>query len=261
MGFKAAYGLLRRGLPVTLLIRSGHPLSMQVDETAGRMIQATLAAHGLDVRVGTAVSAFEGRGRVERARLSDGGAVPCDIVVIGKGVLPALGFVPREFIDVDLGIRVDAHMRTSAPDIYAAGDVAQSVDIARQTGWVNAIWPEAAAQGRLAGWNMAGRPVAYEGSLSRNVIRIFDLDVMTAGLIAPPAGDGYHTASEADPRTGTYRRLVFRGDILVGMTLVNAIEQGGLLVSLIRGRTPIRPAPRALLDPGFNFGKLLFNHR
>ena len=201
-----------RGLTVTLLIRSGYPLSLQVDETAGRMIQAALVAHGLDVRVDIEVTAFEGNGRVQRARLSDGSVAECDIVVIGKGVLPALDFVPREAVDIDLGIRVDAHMQTSATDIYAAGDVAQSIDIARQTGWVNAIWPEAVTQGRLAGLNMAGRPVAYEGSLSRNVIRIFDMDVMTAGLLTLPEDDGYHAASARQPKdrhlpqTGLQRR-------------------------------------------------------
>jgi NAD(P)H-nitrite reductase large subunit len=257
VGFKAAYGLLRRGLQVTMLIGSGYPLSLQVDETAGRMIQNALEAHGLEVRVGIEVVAFEGRGRVQRARLSDGGTADCDIVVIGKGVLPALDFVPRDRIEVDLGIRVDAHLRTSAPDVYAAGDVAQFVDIARQTGWVNAIWPEAVTMGRLAGLNMAGRPVAYEGSLSRNVIRIFDLDVMTAGIVAAPEANGCRTAVRADRRSGTYRRLVFRDDVLVGMTLVNAIEQGGLMVSLIRNRTPIRLPSDTLLDPSFNFRTLM----
>jgi NAD(P)H-nitrite reductase large subunit len=261
VGFKAAYGMLRRGLSVTMLIRSGYPLSLQVDEAAGRMIEATLAAHGLEVRVDTAVTAFEGSGRVQRARLSDGSVIACDIVVIGKGVLPALDFVPRDRVDVDLGIRVDAHLQTSCPGVYAAGDAAQYVDIARQTGWVNAIWPEAVTQGRLAGMNMAGRPVAYEGSLSRNVIRIFDLDVMTAGLLDPPENGGYRTAARVDRRAGTYRKLLFKNEVLVGMTQINDIEQGGLLVSLIRNRTPIRLAPEALLEPSFNFRKLMINLR
>jgi NAD(P)H-nitrite reductase large subunit len=261
VGFKAAYGMLRRGLEVTMLIRSGYPLSLQVDQTAGHLIQNALSDHGLTVRVDIAVTAFEGNGRVQQAHLSDGSVVACDIVVIGKGVLPAVDFVPRDQIDTDLGIRVDAHLRTSADSIYAAGDVAQGVDIARQTGWVNAIWPEAVIQGRLAGLNMAGRPVAYEGSLGRNVIRIFDLDVMTAGLPAPPADAGYVTASRTDARTGTYRKLVFKNDILVGMTQINDIEQGGLLVSLIRNRASIRLPPEALLDPAFNFRKLMINLR
>ncbi|HWR93544.1 MAG TPA: FAD-dependent oxidoreductase, partial [Desulfobacterales bacterium] len=200
VGFKASYGLLRRGIAVTMLIRSGYPLSMQVDAEAGRLIADELKAHGLAVRVGVEAEAFEGAGRVSGARLSDGARVDCDMVVIGKGVFPARGFVPKDKIRVDAGILVDDHMQTSAPGVFAAGDVAESIDIARRTPWVNAIWPEAVAQGRIAGMNMAGRPAAYPGSLSRNVIRIFGLDVMTAGLVAPAESEGLDVYSVTNAR-------------------------------------------------------------
>ena len=61
------------------------------------------------------------------------------MVVIGKGVLPALSFVPRDHIEVDLGIMVNAHMQTSNPHVYAAGDVAEYIDVARNSRWVNAV--------------------------------------------------------------------------------------------------------------------------
>ena len=121
VGFKAAYGLLRRGLDVTMLITSGYPLSMQVDEAAGKMILDELRDYGLKVRVGISVEAFEGNGSVSGAHLSDGTHAVCDLVVVGKGVLPALSFAPRDRIDVDLGILVNENMQTNIPDIFAAG--------------------------------------------------------------------------------------------------------------------------------------------
>jgi NAD(P)H-nitrite reductase large subunit len=257
VGFKASYGLLRRGIAVTMLIRSGYPLSMQVDAEAGRLIADELKAHGLVVRVGVEAEAFEGAGRVSAARLSDGTRVDCDMVVIGKGVFPARGFVPKDKIRVDAGILVDDHMQTSAPGVFAAGDVAESIDIARRTPWVNAIWPEAVAQGRIAGMNMAGRPAAYPGSLGRNVIRIFGLDVMTAGLVAPAESEGLDVYSVTDARARTHRKLIFKEDRLVGMVLVNSIEQGGVLTALIQSATPVRAPREALLRPGFNFRQLL----
>lgn len=257
VGFKAATALLRRGLAVTLLIRSGHPLSMQVDPEAGAMILAALQDQGLSVRVQAEVTAFEGDTAVRCAQLSDGSTVPCDLVVIGKGVLPALDFVPREAIDVDLGVVVDRHLETSAAGIYAAGDAAEADDIARKTRWVNAIWPEAVTQGRLAGMNMAGRPTPYTGSLGRNVIRIFDLDVMSGGLVNPPPDARYTVLQHHDRGRRRYRKLVFRYDRLVGMVLVNAIEQGGILLSLIQGEIPIRVPRETLMAPTFNFRQLL----
>ena len=257
VGFKASYGLLRRGIQVIMLIRSGYPLSMQVDSEAGRMIWDELKAHGLDVRLGVEATAFEGKDTVSRAHLSDGSFLPCDMVVIGKGVFPARGFIPKEKIKVDAGIVVDEHMETSAPGVFAAGDVAESIDIARKSPWVNAIWPEAVAQGRIAGMNMAGRRTAYKGSLSRNVIRIFGMDVMTAGLITPPEAEGFDILKVTDSRAKTYRKLVFRGDRLVGIVMVNAIEQGGVLMALIQSETPIKLPREALLKPSFNFKQLM----
>jgi NADPH-dependent 2,4-dienoyl-CoA reductase/sulfur reductase-like enzyme len=148
-------------------------------------------------------------------------------------------------------------METSAPGVFAAGDVAESRDVARKTRWVNAIWPEAVTQGRIAGMNMAGRRTAYPGSLSRNVIRIFDTDVMTAGLITPPAPESYDILHVRDPKARRYRKLVFRGDRLAGMVMVNGIEQGGVLMSLIQSETPLRVPREVLLKPGFNFKQLI----
>ena len=258
VGFKAAYGLLRRGVRVTMLIRSDYPLSMQVDATAGQMIREVLENQGLDVRVDAQVKAFEGEDRVRGAWLTDGSHTPCDLVVIGKGVFPAHGFVPRDKIQVDAGILVNGRMQTSAPDIYAAGDVAEYIDIARKCPWVNAIWPEAVTQGELAASNMAGRRAAYKGSLSRNVIRIFDLDVMTAGLINPSSEDSdIEVCSEAEPRRRLYRKLVFRGDVLAGFVMAGRVEQGGILASLVRSELPVAGDKRRLLRPDFNFAKLM----
>ncbi len=71
------------------------------------------------------------------------------------------------------GIRVDETMMTSAPDIYAAGDVAETHDIARNTWFLNAIWPCAFEQGHFAGLNMAGQKTVYPGSYRRNSIGNF----------------------------------------------------------------------------------------
>ncbi len=259
VGFKAAYGLLRRGMKVIMLIRSDHPLSMQVDEQAGKMILEELLEYGLEVQVGVEVTAFEGNHQVRSAHLSNGQEIECDMVVIGKGVLPALDFVPRDKIEVDLGIMVNQFMETTVPGIFAAGDVAEWIDVARNTRWVNAIWPEAVTQGRIAGMNMAGRAVPYNGSLSRNVIRIFGLDIMAGGLVQPPSDPEYSVVSALDRRAKTYRKLVFNGERLVGMVMVNSIEQGGILLSLMHSQTPVTVGHEILLQPSFNFGQLMMH--
>ena len=257
VGFKAAYGLLRRGLQVTMLITSGYPLSMQVDPIAGRMIMAEMVRHGLTVEVGVSATAFVGKTTVEAVETDDGRTLPCDLVIIGKGVLPCRDFLPRERIKADLGVLVDEHLQTSIKGIYAAGDVAELYDLARDLRWVNALWPEAVGQGRVAGYNMAGRQVVYPGSLSRNVMRVFELDVLTVGDVNPGDPAGYETVSCGGEDQGFYRRLVCKGNRLVGAVLINDIAQGGVLRALIENRVSLRLPAARLLQRNFNFGQLL----
>jgi nitrite reductase (NADH) large subunit len=259
VGFKAAYGLLRRGLSVTMLIRSNHPLAMQVDAEAGAMIQAELERHGLTVQVGIEAASLESdrSGRVARAILSDGASVDCQMVVVGKGVWPAVKFLGQDRVRVDAGIVVDDTLQTNVQGVYAAGDVAEHFDIARGERWVNAIWPVAVEMGRVAGMNMAGRKVRYRGSLSRNVIRIFDQDVLTAGLVNPPDEAEYEVLAAHDLRRRTYRKLVFREEYLVGAALVGHVEQGGVLMNAIAGRMPVTRGRDRLLEPGFNYARLV----
>lgn len=257
VGFKSAYGLLKRGVKVTMLISSGYPLSMQVDKTAGEMIQRELEANGLEVRVNIEAIGFEGNGRVQRAHLSDGSRLDCGMVVIGKGVNPAVDFIPKEKLAVDYGIPVDEHLMTGLPNVFAAGDVAEANDLVRDEPWVNAIWPVAVEQGRIAGANMAGRKVVYDGSLGRNVMRVFGLDVLTGGLVNPEKDDDCRVFSTADPKAGTYRKLVIRDGRLIGAAMIGRVEQGGVLLSLINSRVRLKVNPEPLLDKSFNFATLL----
>jgi NAD(P)H-nitrite reductase large subunit len=257
VGFKAAYGLMHRGVKVTMLIKSGHPLSMQLDPTAGGIVLDELISKGLDVRVGIEAVAFKGNGVVRKAQLSDGSSLECKLVVIGKGVLPANSFVPRDKIDVDLGIMVDQNLQTSVPGIYAAGDVAEAFDVTHRTPWVNAIWPVAVEQGRIAGMNMTGRTVSYAGSMGRNAIRVFDVDVLTGGVVNPRNGDSFTVVESSDAKNKTYRRLVLRDETLVGLAMVGRIEQGGVLLSLMQRAQPLSVDPERLLDPSFNYGQVL----
>lgn len=255
VGFKAATALMKRGMQVTMLIQSDHPLSMQLDTIAGKMVLDELLANGLDVRINVQVTAFEGQNRLQAAQLDDGTRLACDLAVIGKGVRPARSFIPAGMMDIDLGIRVDQYLQTSCPGIYAAGDAAECWDIARQRPWVNAIWPEAAEQGRVAGLNMTGWPTPYPGSIGRNMIRIYSLDIMTCGLVNPSEKD-FDILTSHEPTAHSYRKLVFQGDCLVGAVLVNGIEQSGLLAGLIRSQTPVSGSKERLFSRHLNWKQL-----
>lgn len=251
VGFKAAYSLMKQGIKVTLVIKSGYPLSMQVDAVAGRMIQDELESNGLSVVTGVDVTALEGNGSVRRAHFSDGASMDCELVVVGKGVSPAVDFVPRDKITVDTGIVVDDTLETSAQGIYAVGDVAQAMDVVRKQTWVNAIWPVAVEQGIVAGHNMAGRKVSYRGSMGRNVMRVFGLDVMSGGIVNPDDGENYEVLTDYNPARKFYRRIVLRDNIPCGAAIIGSVEQGGVILSMIQRGLPLTEDPGKLLNKGF----------
>ena len=158
IGSEVAATARGRGLDVTLIEASPVPLVRAVGEEMGRVCAALHDDHGVDLRLGAAVEGFEGSGRVERVRLSDGTAVDADVVVVGVGVAPSTGWLESSGLALRDGVVCDATCATSAPGVYAAGDVAR---------WRNPLfddemrvehWTNATDQGRAAALNLLAGP-------------------------------------------------------------------------------------------------------
>jgi NAD(P)H-nitrite reductase large subunit len=133
------------------------------------------------------------------------------LVVIGKGVQPNVNCVSSTKVKVNEGIVADETMRTTVPDIYVAGDVAETYDISGETMGINAIWPCAFEQGRVAGLNMAGRKVKYGGSFRMNSLDFYGLPVISMGVTRPD-GDKFQQVQRKTK--DTYRKLVLKMDAL-----------------------------------------------
>ena len=146
------------------------PLSVPLERVLGAEVGGVYRdlhrEHGVDLRLGTGVEAFEGDGRVRRVRTSDGGAIDCDVVVVGVGVTPRAGLAEAAGLAVGDGILVDAQLRTSAPGVFAAGDVASAEHPfygrrIRVEHWANAIDQGAAAARSMLGHDVADDRIPY----------------------------------------------------------------------------------------------------
>ncbi|CAI8750977.1 3-phenylpropionate/trans-cinnamate dioxygenase ferredoxin reductase component [Pseudomonas marginalis] len=153
---------------------------------AGRVLapvisEALLQVHrqqGVDVRLNVALESIH----AEAVQLVDGQLLPCDLVVVGIGMQPNIELAVAAGLEVGQGIRVDAHLRTSVPDIYAAGDVCEfrlGGEYQRQETWRNAE-----AQGRHAALNMLGREEPFE-ALPGFWSDQYDWGLQTVGVITP----------------------------------------------------------------------------
>jgi 3-phenylpropionate/trans-cinnamate dioxygenase ferredoxin reductase subunit len=155
IGLEVASSCRKLGLEVTLIEPQARPLSLLLGDTAAAGFERLHADHGVVLRLGTSVTAFEGAGRVERVRLSDGSVVEADVVVIGIGVEPETGWLAGSGAALARGVLCDATLATNLPDVVAAGDVVSwpNAAVGGETvcieHWSNAVEQGAAAAARL----------------------------------------------------------------------------------------------------------------
>jgi len=250
VSLKSAYALKKRGLDVTVLISSGQLLSQMLNENAADLIQTRLSTHGVKFVLQTVVSAITGTSHVQGVTLADKTELGADLVIVGKGVRPNIGNLRDCGFNLDLGVQVDSSLATNIPNIYAAGDIAETWDLARQKFTVNATWPNATTQGRIAGANMCGGHEIYPGSLSLNSVDFFGLSAMSAGITKLPENkeQGW-TQEESRNSAGDmpiYRSLIWQEDILKGFILVGDTSQCGILTALVKAGRSLTQAQKKL---------------
>jgi 3-phenylpropionate/trans-cinnamate dioxygenase ferredoxin reductase component len=162
IGSEVAASARQRGLEVTVIDPTAVPLERVLGTEVGAVYRDIHTDHGVRMLLGTGVDAIEGAQAVERVRTGDGHEVDCDLVVVGVGVEPRTRLALQAGLALDDGIAVDERLQTSAPGVFAAGDVANAYhpfyrDRIRVEHWANAL-----NQGPAAARNMLGESVAYE---------------------------------------------------------------------------------------------------
>jgi NADPH-dependent 2,4-dienoyl-CoA reductase/sulfur reductase-like enzyme len=156
-----------------------------------------------------------------------------DLVAAGKGVVPETGWLSGSGLELDYGILADHFLRTSDERIHVAGDLAQAPDVVSGDRQVNAIWPMAVEQGRVAALNMAGVRTPYGGTMAMNSIPVFGSQMISVGAVNPALTKGCDLVTADGPR-GSYLKLVFRGDRLVGAVGLDAPPRLGELAFAVR---------------------------
>src|SRR3954466_6219896 len=126
IGAEVAASARTRGLDVTVVEPMSVPLERVLGPEVGAIYRDVHLDHGVEMLFGTGVDAFEGTTAVERVRTTDGRTVDCDFVVVGVGVVPRVELAQSAGLAIDNGVLVDEHLQTSAPGIYAAGDLANA---------------------------------------------------------------------------------------------------------------------------------------
>ncbi|MBI4335321.1 MAG: NAD(P)/FAD-dependent oxidoreductase [Candidatus Omnitrophica bacterium] len=256
IGLRAAYALNARGIIVKIVVKSRQILSQVLDQTAAEIIQRRIEEKGIAIIKGSEAKEIFGKTGVEGVTLDDGSDLGCELVIIGKGVEPNKGLAHEAGIGTDQGILADDNLMTSSKDIFAAGDVAQTGDITSGESVLNAIWPVAVEQGKIAGMNMAGAKRKYDGSMAMNSIEFFGLPTISMGITRPKTAD-YEQLTAVNGARPVYKKVVLKDGVIRGFISVGKIENSGVYNALIKHRVDVTAIKDGLLREDFDYAKAM----
>jgi NAD(P)H-nitrite reductase large subunit len=247
IGISVTEALVKRGVSVSVVEMKDRILNTILDETGSAMATEAVKKAGVRVIVNQTVAEIKGGNLVSGVILDNGESIPCSLVVVAIGVVPRVELVQGTGIEVNRGIVVDRTMATSHPDVYACGDAVEAYDFILDTNRAVPIWPSAYIGGRVAGFNMAGAAKEYSGGTALNSLTYFGVDIVSAGVVPPD--DGYEALSIAND--GTYKKLLLRDNVVVGVICIGDIDKAGILYSLMREKTDVGEFKHKLLDDDF----------
>jgi 3-phenylpropionate/trans-cinnamate dioxygenase ferredoxin reductase subunit len=162
IGTEVAASLRAMGAEVVLVGRSSVPLGRILGNKVATAVADLHVEHGVELRSGVTVRAVHGSLAVQAVELDDGAILPCDLVVVGLGVVPRTELAEQAGIAVSDGVLTDDRLRTSAPGVFAAGDVANAVNAVLGVRLRSEHWWSALTQGPVAAANMAGQAARYD---------------------------------------------------------------------------------------------------
>lgn len=243
---ETAMALIERGASVEMIVRS-RLLRGYFEERIGNRVSQALEAKGCRIHQNTKVLEVEREADGTVLSLSNGSVPRYDLAVSCLGTTARHQLAVNAGIEVSEGICVNRHMETSAPNVFAAGDVAEAEDFFSGFRARSSILPTALRQGEIAGANMAGEELEYEGWIPMNTVNVFGVTVASIGDLSS-AGPEYEALERVSEDGGRIRKFVYRGNVLTGGVFMNADVDIGSVRYLIENRVSLSQHKQALLD-------------
>ncbi len=234
LGLGAAYGLMTRGMEVTVLHLAPILMENQLDETASNKLIGSLQARGIVIRTEANTRQIHGDDLVESIELNDGTIIPADLVVVAVGIRPNIELAKTMGLDCERGILVDDHLQTSDENIFALGECIQHRQVTY--GLVAPLYEQAVI---CAAYLCGNKEVAYCGSVTATGLKVTGVHLFSAGQFLED--EACKTVIVNDDNQGIYRKLVIKNNILVGALLYGDINASLWYQELIREKTDISP--------------------
>jgi NAD(P)H-nitrite reductase large subunit len=255
IGVSASEALVKRGIKVTLVELKDSILNLILDKVASDMAEKVLTKAGVTVITGQTVQRILGQKNNEAVvggvMMTDGTEIPCDLVVVAIGVIPRTDIVKETNLKLNRGIVVDRSMRTSIPDVYACGDVAEAHDFLIDGNRLLPLWPLAHLGGQVAGYNMAGKKAEYEGGTVMSSLKYFELPVIAVGNVNLEDTRDIEVLVELKPEKTVYKKILLKDNKIVGFIFLGEIDKAGIFFQLLKNNVDVSTIKDSLLDEEF----------
>ncbi len=245
IGLETAAAARGYGCAVTVIEPQATPLQAALGAEMGAFFAAAHRRHGVDLRLGCGVTRFRGTDHVTAVATDDGDDIAADVVIVGIGARPCTELAEQAGLSVDNGILVDEHLRSSDPDVFAAGDVANAFHPRYGTRIRVEHWANALHAGPAAAHSMLGHD-AVDDRVPYFFTDQYEIGMEYAGWYPPGGYDTLVTRGDLDG-AAFHAFWLADGRVVAGMH-VNQWDQGIAPVQeLIQGGRPVDP--QRLADP------------
>ncbi len=259
LALESAETLVHEGYSVTHLLRRETLWSDVLDATASEMVLQEERRLGIDVQTNEEIAEILGdAGQVRKVITAHGKHIPCDIVLIAIGIQPNIDFVSRSGIACGQGVRVDGTMRTSVPDIYAAGDVVETTDTLTGKTRVIGQWYPAIQQAQTAAYAMLhGEKQIPKTETFYNATFLSGLDFVSLGITSQPVRGPRFQEIIAPPKPRNYRKLLLQNGVPVGLLFLGERGQAPAFKRAIEQRISLTPVLDRLFAEDFSLDEYL----
>lgn len=247
LGLEAAYGLMKQSMEVTVVHLMDTLMERQLDKPAGRMLQHSLEARGMRFRMEAQTQEIIGDERVEAVRFADGSEEAADLVIMAAGIRPNTALAQKAGLYCERGIVVSDTLQTFDPKIYAVGECVQ------HRGQCYGLVAPLFEQAKVCANHLAGLGFSYyQGSVTSTKLKVTGIDLFSAGDFQ--SGDDRDEIVFQDPAVGIYKRIVVKGDRILGCVLYGATGDGSWYFQLMREGTSVADFRDTLLFGQGNLG-------
>jgi NAD(P)H-nitrite reductase large subunit len=253
VGLEIAFNLNKKGKEMTIVEKAPRILFGQLDERASHIIRDFAEEEGIRIILESNITEVTSSREV---LLDDGRSFQADMIIVSAGSRPNLGFITDPALIVKKGIIVDNYMKTSVDDVYAAGDVVETIDAITGERSLSPIWPNAIMQGETAGVNMTGEVQPFDHLIGmRNASEFREIPMIAMGITSPRKTE-CETYLDYRPVDLVYRKILVKDDVIIGMIFLGDIKNAGVIGALMKQKVNISKHKHNILNPNFGYSEV-----